>query len=143
MIRRPPRSTLFPYTTLFRSRTPRRHDVGTLALSRAPDDRTPHRRRGARPRAVLRVLALLPHARIQGAAHRHPARRLLSRPRVPGLRDGARDLPPALLDEHDVELAARPAIPHARPQRRDQYPVGEPNRDAGPPAGARRAALGR
>src|SRR2546427_11954533 len=24
MIRRPPRSTLFPYTTLFRSRTPRR-----------------------------------------------------------------------------------------------------------------------
>src|SRR3712207_7375984 len=25
MIRRPPRSTLFPYTTLFRSRTPRRH----------------------------------------------------------------------------------------------------------------------
>src|SRR3712207_9295962 len=32
MIRRPPRSTLFPYTTLFRSRrsrpTPRRHRVG-------------------------------------------------------------------------------------------------------------------
>src|SRR3712207_8001147 len=26
MIRRPPRSTLFPYTTLFRSRTPARHD---------------------------------------------------------------------------------------------------------------------
>src|SRR2546429_9457385 len=25
MIRRPPRSTLFPYTTLFRSRTKRRH----------------------------------------------------------------------------------------------------------------------
>src|SRR3989442_4910794 len=31
MIRRPPRSTLFPYTTLFRSRArrpPRRHDLG-------------------------------------------------------------------------------------------------------------------
>src|SRR3712207_6911781 len=27
MIRRPPRSTLFPYTTLFRSRLPRRHDL--------------------------------------------------------------------------------------------------------------------
>src|SRR5947207_12593256 len=26
MIRRPPRSTLFPYTTLFRSPCPRRHD---------------------------------------------------------------------------------------------------------------------
>src|SRR5256885_16834275 len=30
MIRRPPRSTLFPYTTLFRSRT-ERHSVWTLA----------------------------------------------------------------------------------------------------------------
>src|SRR5258707_11336169 len=27
MIRRPPRSTLFPYTTLFRSRTERSHDA--------------------------------------------------------------------------------------------------------------------
>src|SRR2546422_346347 len=85
----------------------------------------------------------MPHAGVQGAAHRQPARRLLSRPRVPGLRDGARDLPPALLDEHDVQLAARPAVPHARPQRRDQYPVGQPQRDAGSRAGARRAALGR
>src|SRR3712207_7093151 len=37
MIRRPPRSTLFPYTTLFRSRVPRRrrpHGAG-----RGPDDR--------------------------------------------------------------------------------------------------------
>src|SRR3712207_9522601 len=31
MIRRPPRSTLFPYTTLFRSSEPRR-DVGVAAL---------------------------------------------------------------------------------------------------------------
>src|SRR5256884_9857982 len=33
MIRRPPRSTLFPYTTLFRSRTwiERDHDAGALA----------------------------------------------------------------------------------------------------------------
>src|SRR5690242_21124826 len=28
MIRRPPRSTLFPYTTLFRSRNPDRRDLG-------------------------------------------------------------------------------------------------------------------
>src|SRR2546426_4840990 len=33
MIRRPPRSTLFPYTTLFRSRTRRHHD-GALVLPR-------------------------------------------------------------------------------------------------------------
>src|SRR5258705_954832 len=30
MIRRPPRSTLFPYTTLFRSRTPFRGDIFIL-----------------------------------------------------------------------------------------------------------------
>src|SRR3989442_14656029 len=35
MIRRPPRSTLFPYTTLFRSRAA----VGRLELSLAPRDR--------------------------------------------------------------------------------------------------------
>src|SRR3712207_9427623 len=36
MIRRPPRSTLFPYTTLFRSL--RRHPVGGDEHSGAPDD---------------------------------------------------------------------------------------------------------
>src|SRR2546430_13134058 len=35
MIRRPPRSTLFPYTTLFRS--PRRLDVGAILLRRGAD----------------------------------------------------------------------------------------------------------
>src|SRR5256886_12359789 len=30
MIRRPPRSTLFPYTTLFRSQAPERLETGTL-----------------------------------------------------------------------------------------------------------------
>src|SRR5436190_15803851 len=35
MIRRPPRSTLFPYTTLFRSRAhPLRHDAGDRSRSR-------------------------------------------------------------------------------------------------------------
>src|SRR5256886_3795608 len=40
MIRRPPRSTLFPYTTLFRSRLP--------ALGRRGHHRGPHRRRPGR-----------------------------------------------------------------------------------------------
>src|SRR3989442_8138732 len=35
MIRRPPRSTLFPYTTLFRSRTEDRHDALAVAVPRA------------------------------------------------------------------------------------------------------------
>src|SRR2546427_9347527 len=38
MIRRPPRSTLFPYTTLFRSRSARRRPTGARprALERSP-----------------------------------------------------------------------------------------------------------
>src|SRR5256885_9696114 len=54
MIRRPPRSTLFPYTTLFRSR--RHARVTARLLSRRADsvpsgDPRPHRRL-PRPRAV-------------------------------------------------------------------------------------------
>src|SRR6266704_6728845 len=56
MIRRPPRSTLFPYTTLFRSRG------GVRAPGPAPDRRSV--RRGAR---AARVGA----ARLDHAAHRH------------------------------------------------------------------------
>src|SRR5437899_2574989 len=51
---------------------------------------------------------------------------------------GWRDVP---LDV--VELAAGSALPDARAQRRDQYPVGEPKRDAGPRARAGRTALER
>src|SRR3712207_7848356 len=47
MIRRPPRSTLFPYTTLFRSHPlPRRHDHRALAAHGR--HRGLRRRRGAR-----------------------------------------------------------------------------------------------
>src|SRR3712207_9043959 len=56
MIRRPPRSTLFPYTTLFRSRPdgalrPRRAALAPGAVRRAPGARAPaRRRRRGRPR---------------------------------------------------------------------------------------------
>src|SRR5256884_1826745 len=51
MIRRPPRSTLFPYTTLFRSPAwPRRR--GTGRPSRRSAGRTPARRPGRRPAPV-------------------------------------------------------------------------------------------
>src|SRR5438034_2446022 len=53
MLRRPPRSTLFPYTTLFRSR--RRHGE-ELALPLDPDDDA----REARPRDVHVVLEEAP-----------------------------------------------------------------------------------
>src|SRR5947208_11707551 len=47
MIRRPPRSTLFPYTTLFRSRRQGRHrrEVGLLVLLRQPAHRPGPRKR--------------------------------------------------------------------------------------------------
>src|SRR2546428_90652 len=65
MIRRPPRSTLFPYTTLFRSvrrRPPRRTREG-MALERGP------RRHGPRAPAAGSP-ALDPPARDRHAAHR-------------------------------------------------------------------------
>src|SRR3712207_7998986 len=41
MIRRPPRSTLFPYTTLFRSISPQMEAVILKALAKDPSDRYP------------------------------------------------------------------------------------------------------
>src|SRR3712207_8429261 len=56
MIRRPPRSTLFPYTTLFRSR------AGRPELGKLPHGglrRTPRRRNRQRPGALDRLRCLL------------------------------------------------------------------------------------
>src|SRR2546429_2147671 len=53
MIRRPPRSTLFPYTTLFRSTSSAR---GTIFLERA---RVISQQAHAAQQSVLRVVALL------------------------------------------------------------------------------------
>src|SRR2546429_6035207 len=63
MIRRPPRSTLFPYTTLFRSRSARRRNLGAA-------------RRGARAHLVERdVLGRLrpagPDRRAPGRSEEH------------------------------------------------------------------------
>src|SRR3712207_7683377 len=41
MIRRPPRSTLFPYTTLFRSGDDVGHGDGDCTVGRVPDRRAP------------------------------------------------------------------------------------------------------
>src|SRR2546422_1175360 len=107
MIRRPPRSTLFPYTTLFRSRAPGRrswrHYAGAprpvnprYATPRAhgaliPDRQTPHAgdaHTGAGERAPLRHGAPAPHhpRRLQRAVVRDLRLRLCRRLRGRSLR---------------------------------------------------------
>src|SRR3712207_7721239 len=80
MIRRPPRSTLFPYTTLFRSR------------GRAPR-RRPDRGRRLRARAAARMGLRRSHAGPAGAQHE-------MLPAEP-LTDGVRS------EEHTSELQSR------------------------------------
>src|SRR2546426_9254484 len=60
MIRRPPRSTLFPYTTLFRSRfarvgSPERHPPALSAEQRDDGAEREHGRRGERDRKSTRL----------------------------------------------------------------------------------------
>src|SRR5690349_22765439 len=52
MIRRPPRSTLFPYTTLFRS--PKRRTKTHSCARARPIPRTPRARRTSRPAGAAR-----------------------------------------------------------------------------------------
>ena len=126
-----------------RRRAARSGVLGALALCRAPHHRAAHRGRRPGARALLRVLAVGPDARVQGAADGHPAPGILSRSPVSRLRDGDRGLSPALFDQHQPELAAGAALPPAGTQRRDQHPVGQPQRDGCPRAGARLAPVGR
>src|SRR3712207_7383568 len=53
MIRRPPRSTLFPYTTLFRSRHPRRMKSSIVTRASRPCWRRACRARGFASRATI------------------------------------------------------------------------------------------
>src|SRR2546430_12546810 len=64
MIRRPPRSTLFPYTTLFRSDVRGQPRAGARGLSHVPEV---HSARVTRPLARV-TLALLAGALLTGAA---------------------------------------------------------------------------
>src|SRR3712207_8516134 len=66
MIRRPPRSTLFPYTTLFRSGPPRRRTCGDGGGGTA---------RGRRTRAVQSTPLLVHHEVRRGPQIEHRARR--------------------------------------------------------------------
>ena len=107
---------------------------------RAQALRDPPRRRARGPRGARHPELLQPHHGPQGHAHRAPAAALLPGParRARGEPPGARAL--ALLHEHLPELGARPPVPHARPQRRDQHPARQPQLDARARAPARLAA---
>src|SRR3712207_8574330 len=66
MIRRPPRSTLFPYTTLFRSRGAVEVDLlagGRLGLRRGADGVTDQSHQGRGPDRARRVVAVATHNR--------------------------------------------------------------------------------
>src|SRR5690242_21415656 len=69
MIRRPPRSTLFPYTTLFRSRIVRR------CLEKNPDQRFQSANDLAFALDTLSTTSTSPLARIEAAVVQAPARR--------------------------------------------------------------------
>src|SRR3712207_8861015 len=92
MIRRPPRSTLFPYTTLFRS--------GRLAARRAADE---HAERG--PAAVLGLADRLLHRR-RARPGRHVAAPVAGRDRAVR---GERGAGPGdeRSEEHTSELQSR------------------------------------
>src|SRR3712207_8926330 len=63
MIRRPPRSTLFPYTTLFRSPTPEMRTLRLLLRERGkfPSRRTWERRLKALPETLQAQIGCLVH----------------------------------------------------------------------------------
>jgi hypothetical protein len=118
-----------------------RRCLGAHPVSRAPRDRASRRR--PRARAVLHLLALLPHDRVQGAADRRAAGGFLPRPARTVVRDGDRRVSRALRHQHDAALGAGAAVPHAGAQRRDQHAVGQPQRDGDARRPARRAHLRR
>src|SRR3712207_9461358 len=95
MIRRPPRSTLFPYTTLFRSR-PRRRTPRTLGGYGGARVRPPRR-------LAVRTLGWVAERRIQSAAPRAAGDRL-GLPQAVGADAGA--IHPRS-EEHTSELQSR------------------------------------
>ena len=80
---------------------------------------------------------VVPDRRLQGPRRRRPPRGVLPGPGRPD-RAQPRALPPALRDEHPADLAARPAVPLDRPQRRDRHGPRQPRAGPGPDRRRRR-----
>ena len=124
----------------------RRGAVRARPLPDPPPDREAGA--GREHHRVLHLLAQLPLGDLQGPVPRRVAGRLLPRPAGRALRLELRAVPPALLDQHHAVLEAGPAVPHARPQWRDQHParqrqLDEEPRDADGRRRVRRAQRGR
>src|SRR3989454_5487078 len=83
MIRRPPRSTLFPYTTLFRSSTPAASSWASRR-SRSASDSSPR----TRSRAIWNVAPERTASRICSAARRAAVALLIQHPLEWGRRHG-------------------------------------------------------
>ena len=128
-----------------RARRPRRGGARERAEDRAARLRSPARAepRGGRAARLPRPQARGADRRARTSARspsaRSPTRRSApptsSAPSTPTSRDPAvvasvRDLPPALLDQHDAVLGARAAVPPPLPQRRDQRDPGQRQLDA-------------
>src|SRR5256886_7045640 len=119
MIRRPPRSTLFPYTTLFRSRARavwRREDAGLLARPSDVCDRSGRRGAAHVLLASARHQAQPGGARGAGGAHggciltrRHASSAIAT------VTNRARTIPsaPSVFSYHSVARCASPALPPA------------------------------
>ena len=111
------------------------------APARSDDDEAEQRAYRARKRLAERPraptsFALVPHRDVQGALCGRPARRVLPRPARRRARRPVRDLPPALLDEHEPSWERAQPFRHALPQRRDQRDRRQRRLDArarGPP----------
>ena len=89
------------------------------------------RRRAARIAGRVRRLAVVPHGHVQGALRGRPAGRVLPGSARGVARGSVRDLPPALLDQHEPVVGARAAVPAPLPQRRDQHDRRQRAGDAG------------
>src|SRR5258706_3058652 len=125
MIRRPPRSTLFPYTTLFRSVPRRRHRRAQEALPAHPVDRrarrrAPRQRRGLEGRAgMVRRRAFQRRRRIRGRGALRYRAEMDGRPREPQ-RPAVRARRPPTRPQGE---AARFAGGIRRYRRREEEPV--------------------
>src|SRR2546422_10656085 len=122
MIRRPPRSTLFPYTTLFRSHElpePFRADAGDGARVEAAFD---HRREGEIHRQALTPEDLPDHREVaSGSAH----------PQLDDLTPAAGE---AVEEKPDVLLQRHPILRELGPEPRDRVPAGRTGKPLPPAA---------
>src|SRR4029078_1490971 len=111
MIRRPPRSTLFPYTTLFRSRVPDEHRRERFAEARllrhVPDDRSEEHTSELQSLAYL-VCRLLLEKNIEDALEQGRG----TRPQAPQIHTHRRPRPTSLLRPPSHHTT--PLLPHLK-----------------------------